>query len=136
LTSARRPLWLKEGLATYFETVAYDVDRHEVAAGRPPDSSLRAVLRGGLLDSAEMRATKRIAEDRTVTFYATAWFRTVAVRADARRLPRSPQINPGGVSGEGYFRRGRRHKTDVHGIGAESWLGIFFDGRRTIFRVS
>src|SRR6185295_12340490 len=42
----RQPSWLAEGLASFFETLAYDRDRGEILIGLPSPQRL-AVLRGG-----------------------------------------------------------------------------------------
>jgi hypothetical protein len=68
-----QPLWFAEGLATYFESVEYDLDRQRMVVGRPPKEVLSFVQRVALLRADEMRAMKQLDEERTPFFYATAW---------------------------------------------------------------
>ncbi len=67
-----QPLWLAEGLATYFQTLDYDGDKREVTVGRPPPNLLAIAQRGARLSLAELFAAKKIDGDMGV-FYASAW---------------------------------------------------------------
>jgi hypothetical protein len=68
----RQPLWLSEGLATYYETLEYDADKALITVGRPSLDRLRVAQRNDASDFAEVFAAEVIGEDLDA-FYATAW---------------------------------------------------------------
>jgi hypothetical protein len=67
-----QPLWLAEGLATYFQTLDYDADKGEVTVGRPPAGLLAIAQNGARLRLSELFAANKIDGDVGV-FYASAW---------------------------------------------------------------
>ena len=93
-----QPLWFAEGLASYFMTIEYDPDVHRITVGRPPESLLQVVRRGGLSDAEEMMAATSVPPDDRGFFYATAWFmvhylmnhQANALAAYSRALSRLP----------------------------------------------
>ena len=67
-----QPLWLAEGLASYFQTLEYDPDKGEVRVGEPPLDLLRVAQNGPSIPLPELLAATGIDGDRTA-FYASAW---------------------------------------------------------------
>jgi hypothetical protein len=75
--SPNQPLWLSEGLATYFQTIELDPAERHVIAGKPPEDLLQIVQRLGSLGSAELRQRQKIATvDWRDIFYPSAWLMT------------------------------------------------------------
>ena len=70
---AHQPLWLAEGLASYFQTLEYDRAQGRVIAGRPPPDLLRLVQRRPPLDAAAMMDAAVLPQGEASRFYASAW---------------------------------------------------------------
>src|SRR4051794_5254540 len=67
-----QPLWLGEGLASYFQTLECDPDKGEIRVVEPPLNLLRVAQNGPSIPLPELFAATRIDGDRTA-FYASAW---------------------------------------------------------------
>jgi hypothetical protein len=72
LVVPNQPLWLAEGLATYFETLDVDREQGTVTVGRPAAQRLSMIQKFGLSGVEEMMAAKHKGEN-PAGFYATAW---------------------------------------------------------------
>jgi hypothetical protein len=68
----RQPLWLAEGMASYFETLDYDADKAEVRVGRPPPDLLAIAQQVVRVPLPQLLAADKIEGERSV-FYASAW---------------------------------------------------------------
>ena len=66
-----QPRWFGEGLATYFETIAFYDQQQSVDVGNPPDQIRHVLAARGLLSAATLFTCKRCQEDSA--FYASSW---------------------------------------------------------------
>ena len=68
----KQPEWLAEGLATFFETLAYDCSSGEVLVGLPQPGHLQLLAQQGPLRVAEA-LDGSLKEQDTLVFYALSW---------------------------------------------------------------
>jgi hypothetical protein len=69
----RQPLWLEEGLATYYETIEYDADAGRITVGRPSSLRLPTAQQTGTDTIERMFTATAIDREDTARFYAAAW---------------------------------------------------------------
>jgi hypothetical protein len=74
LVMPRQPLWLSEGLASYYETIEFDTGTGRITVGKPAPERLRFAQHGGL-NIEKMFAATEVGED-AGAFYAAAWITT------------------------------------------------------------
>jgi hypothetical protein len=67
-----QPLWLAEGLASYFQTLDYDPDKGDVTVGRPPSNLLAIAQNVARVPFPELLTATKIDINRSI-FYASAW---------------------------------------------------------------
>jgi hypothetical protein len=70
----KQPRWFAEGLATYFETLTYDVEAKEVTFGQTPQDQLRWVQAGGIMPLPRLiEGSDFVYKYMQDSFYSSSW---------------------------------------------------------------